>query len=271
MGNVGFSCFGASFFSRPLCIEKRSIRVGMEPYTEDKSRIVLSFCNSNGGHYFAHWLRNKLMLELNYFSSRSVYLDNVETRGFGNGQARHHLGTKASREGAEIVGQREGLPVVGPDRRIKSKITGGTHQAIHAGMVPIGAMFKDPEGTPELEQTWLKSWLQAVNEAKVIIQIQSGDYWNSGACAKEVGRINEQIGTRPDLWLFAMRIDGEMVKPPDLASANRGGYKYRAISMQADQNKSMIRPHKRNFEQGNPELSSSDLQRLVTQLKKIGC
>ena len=50
-----------------------------EPYTEDKSRIVLSFANANGGHYFVHWLRRELMKELNYFSSKSIYLDNVET------------------------------------------------------------------------------------------------------------------------------------------------------------------------------------------------
>jgi hypothetical protein len=50
------------------------------PYTSKETRIILSFANAGGGDLFAHWLRDKLMKSLYYFSENAVFLDNIASR-----------------------------------------------------------------------------------------------------------------------------------------------------------------------------------------------
>jgi hypothetical protein len=46
---------------------------GAQPYTNDTTRIVLSFANSGGGDLFAHWLRDRLLKFLNYYSDNEGF------------------------------------------------------------------------------------------------------------------------------------------------------------------------------------------------------
>src|SRR5688572_3272357 len=182
------------------------------PYTSDVSRIVLSFNNANGGHVFVHWLRNELMRELDYFSSRSVYLDNVETRNFGNSQAtvRHlGLGAAGAYGAAAGAGVAANAPIVGPDTRGVKK----------GGHTPIGAMFVDAEGTPQSQQTWFKSWQAALAHAKALIQLQTPEYFESGPCAQEMGRIDEQLQKQGNkLTVIALTLSDKL---PQMASARK--------------------------------------------------
>lgn len=222
-----------------------------KPYTQEKSRIVLSFCNADGGHIFVHWLRRELMKELNYFSSRSIYLDNIETRNFAGGEAVYHNGTigdlktEGSLKWAMEVGRNQGLPVIGPDKR---------PTAIFAGYIPNGAMFLDKEGVDVGKATWLKNWREAVMEAKVIIQIQSRQYFKSEPCAKEIAEISRLVKSRAgNLKLIAITLDGTV---PQVASAN-SGVLCKPLPLAAEYSKSLA---------GTYELSPNDLRALTHEL-----
>lgn len=216
-----------------------------EPYTDGKSRIVLSFCNANGGHIFVHWLRRELMKELNYFSSKSIYLDNIETRNFAGGEAVYHDGTKENLAWAMDEGRKQGIPVIGPDKR---------PTAIFAGYIPNGAMFLDKEGVDVGKATWLKNWREAVMEAKVIIQIQSRQYFKSEPCAKEIAEISRLVKSRAgNLKLIAITLDGTV---PQVASAN-SGVLCKPLPLAAEYSKSLA---------GTYELSPNALRALTHEL-----
>ena len=224
----------------------------MKPYAGDESRIVLSFNNASGGHFFAHYLRNELMKRLEYYSSRSIYLDNVETRGFGavDKTVRHKgLGEKVAFDLAAAAGRAGNAPIVGIDTRGVKK--GGT--------VPIGAMFIDPEGTPQDQQTWFKSWQSALVQAKALIQIQTPEYFQGDPCAAERAKIEAQLSSAGNkLTVIAMTLTDKL---PEVAS----GKKASTIPLQLGP----TIPH--------PQLEDcwiireSDLTRLTEILIELGC
>jgi len=226
-----------------------------EPYTQEKSRIVLSFCNANGGHIFVHWLRRELMKELNYFSSKSIYLDNIETRNFAGGEAIYHDGTigdlktEGSLTWAQDLGRQRGLPVIGPDKR---------PTAIFAGYIPNGAMFIDDKGVDVDRATWFRNWEAAVKEAQVIIQIQSRQYFKSDPCAKEMAKISDLVRAREgNLKLIAITLDGTV---PQVSSGNSGVW-CKPLPLSSNYSKSLA---------GTYELSPNDLRALTHELKNWG-
>lgn len=182
------------------------------PYTSDESRIVISFNNASGGHVFAHWVRNELMLRLKYFSSRSIYLDNVETRGFGavDKTVRHlGLGADGAFAGAAAAGREANAPIVGIDTRGVGK--GGT--------TPIGAMFMDKAGTPQDQQTWFKSWQSALVQSKALLQIQTPEYFQGDPCAQERARIDQQLAkSNNGLTVVAITLSDKL---PQMASGQK--------------------------------------------------
>ena len=66
------------------------------PYTGKESRIILSFANRGGGDLFAHWLRDRLMKDLDYYSDNAVFLDNVASRNAEGGTVEAHNMTGAT-------------------------------------------------------------------------------------------------------------------------------------------------------------------------------
>jgi hypothetical protein len=66
------------------------------PYTGKQSRIILSFVNSDGGDLFAHWLRDRLMKDLDYYSENAVFLDNVASRNDPGGKVEAYSATGAT-------------------------------------------------------------------------------------------------------------------------------------------------------------------------------
>jgi hypothetical protein len=56
------------------------------PYTGEESRIILSFASAGGGDLFAHWLRDRLMKDLDYYSENAVFLDNIASRNAPGGE-----------------------------------------------------------------------------------------------------------------------------------------------------------------------------------------
>lgn len=215
------------------------------PYIDEKSRIVLSFCNADGGHIFVHWLRNELMKELNYFSSKSIYLDNVETRNFSRGEAEYHNGSNASLNAAIEKGQNRRVPVIGPDLRKDAKFV---------GYIPNGAMFIDQNGTNKDQALWLKNWETAINEANVVIQIQTNGYFASAPCALEICRINNLLkDNSKHVKLIAITLDGTT---PKIFSANLGS-KCKILPLSEHPNNSLP---------GTYNLSANDFARLKNEL-----
>lgn len=134
-----------------------------EPYTGDETRIILSFAMKNGGHLFSQWLRNKLMLSLNYFSTNSIYLDTVALREH---ETEHNLIQVDSAD------QQPGKTYVAPDRRFEKQ----------ESYTIIGAMNKG----------WNESFLKAVSETLVMIFLLTRDYTNSQWCMQELNQFHEE-------------------------------------------------------------------------------
>ncbi|WP_458096858.1 hypothetical protein [Roseomonas sp. WA12] len=150
----------------------------------DTSRIVISFNNANGGHLFAHWIRNELMKGLNYFAQNSVYLDNVAARNnFSSGGAMHHNGLGGPGQGywedpRFKQAMDSGVPLIGPNR------AGGPNYATIGGM----------------HTRWEEMWTGALRTSKVLIQLQTQDYLDASKkevspCARELGRINAALAS----------------------------------------------------------------------------
>jgi hypothetical protein len=131
----------------------------MMPYTGKESRIILSFANAGGGDLFAHWLRDRLMKALDYYSDNAVYLDNIASRNARGGK-------------------------VQPDLRDPAKgfdpTTGTTSDGSY---VSIGAQNKN----------WFKLWQKALSQAKVLIQVQTKEYFESAACEQEMAKIHDEL------------------------------------------------------------------------------
>lgn len=134
-----------------------------EPYTGKETRILLSFAMKNGGHLFSQWLRNQLMLSLNYFSTNSIYLDTAALREH---DTEHNLVQVAP------AVQQPGKTYVAPDRRFEK----------HEGFTTIGAMNKG----------WNNSFLKAISETRVMIILLTPDYTNSQWCMQEWSQFQEE-------------------------------------------------------------------------------
>lgn len=151
--------------------------MGTQAYTSDKTRILLSFANNGGGDVFVDWLRRKLMDALLYYSPNAVYLDNVASR---------------NAPGATVQ----------PDLRDPTKgfnpTTGTTSDGSY---VRIGAM----------NDQWLEMWLKALSEAKVLIQVQTKEYSESNACAKEMAKIGAELDKAGNtLEVLALSFDNDL-------------------------------------------------------------
>lgn len=148
------------------------------PYTGDKSRIILSFANGSGGDLFAHWLRDRLMKGLDFYSENAVYLDNVASRNARGGKVQ-----------ADLRGK--------PDDYF-NQTTGKTADGAY---VSIGAQNKN----------WFKMWKTALSQAKVLIQVQTKEYFDSKACAQEMGVILKELDeTGNNLEVLAFTVDGTL-------------------------------------------------------------
>lgn len=134
-----------------------------EPYTGDETRIILSFAMKNGGHLFSKWLRDQLMLSLNYFSPNSIYVDTVALREY---ETEHNLIQVNPGD------QQPGMTYVAPDRRFEKQ----------EGYTIIGAMNKG----------WNESFLKAISEALVMIFLLTRDYTSSQWCMQELNQFHEE-------------------------------------------------------------------------------
>ena len=145
-----------------------------QPYTDDKTRIILSFANNGAGDLFAHWLRDRLMKTLSYYSDNAVYLDNVASRNAPGGEVK-------------------------PDLRGKDfdPTTGTTSDGSY---VTIGAMHPD----------WFKMWSKALSQAKVVIQIQTKEYSKSTSCEREMAEISNALKSRNILAVLAIAFDDDV-------------------------------------------------------------
>jgi hypothetical protein len=138
-----------------------------EPYIGEETRILLSFAMKDGGHLFSQWLRNKLMLSLNYFSTNSIYLDTIALREHETEHNLVQVNTSA---------QQPAKTYVAPDRRFEKQ----------EGFITIGAMNKD----------WNKSFLKAISETRVMIIVLTPDYTDSQWCIQEWKQFQEENKNR---------------------------------------------------------------------------
>jgi hypothetical protein len=65
------------------------------------------------------------------------------------------------------------------------------------GNVSIGAVNKN----------WFKMWQTALSQAKVLIQIQIKEYFDSTACAQEMARIHAELMACSKLEVLAITVD----------------------------------------------------------------
>jgi hypothetical protein len=157
-----------------------------QPYVGDATRVLLSFANAHGGDVFAHWLRTELMKKLHYFSQNSIYLDNVASRNASSGEVIRHTGVKnwnILNAMLAIAGTQD-KAVVGPNITGKTVNRGATGITLDGSYLTIGAMHN----------RWFEMWLKALSEAKVPIQIQTKEYFESKACAEDMSRIGSELG-----------------------------------------------------------------------------
>lgn len=230
----------------------------------DVSRIVISFNNANGGHMFAHWLRNELMKSLGYFAQNSVYLDNVAARYNGTTQDTiHHkgLGGKGvhwTQDPLFAEAMVKGVPLVGPN------MYGGKNYATIGGA----------------HDAWEEWWTEALSTSKVLIQLQTEDYAKASVldgtpCARELAKINRAIGSN-SINVLALRFNdnpkvaiglknGGNVMPMICAKVSYGLGQGGSIVGRGIGNKSGI------AFQDAYKISDSDLKRVVKYCKSKGC
>ena len=147
------------------------------PLTKDVSMAVLSFANTEGGDVFAHWLRNELMKKLEYFHPNNIYLDNVASRS--DGGIRHRGDVNPFQLSAESPGK----SVVGPNTYLRKTAFGptGDFHSLDDRYITIGAVHS----------AWFETWQKALKQAKVLLQVQTPDYWSRAACLKEQEEIKK--------------------------------------------------------------------------------
>jgi RHS repeat-associated protein len=137
------------------------------PYTQDKTKILFSFAMKKGGHPFSQWLRNKLMKDLNYFSTRSVYLDTVASRDHPT----EHFDVMP-----DPKTHKDGITYVAPD----------TRNVASEGFVTIGAMNKG----------WNEAFTKAMSEADTMLFILTPEYKESQWCMLEWKQFQDENAKR---------------------------------------------------------------------------
>jgi hypothetical protein len=188
-------------------------------YVGSKSRIVMSVAMANGGHLFASWLRDKLMKSLNYYSSRAIFLDTVDCREKGTDQGTNptrihdvttpnpHNQTSGNVYVSPDWRYRTGMQITANGGPLPSVLVGddaGTGQFDDVGYVPIGA--SDKAG-------WKSDFEDAVQEARVMLFIETPEFYQSNWCmaewnvqAKEAARRNYTVGNKQKkLFTLALR------------------------------------------------------------------
>ena len=93
---------------------------------------------TGGGDLFAHWLRDRLMKDLDYYSDNAVYLDNVASRNAPGGEVAAYSTT-----GATFDTETDNITT-----------SDGSY-------LSIGAQIEN----------WFEIWKTALSQAKVLIQI----------------------------------------------------------------------------------------------------
>ena len=216
--------------------------MSLMPLTEDVSRAVLSFANTEGGDVFAHWLRNQLMLKLNYFHPNNIYLDNVASRS--DGAIRHMGGV----DPFKLSEKSSGVSVVGPNTHLRSTTFGptGDFHSLDGGYITIGAVHS----------AWFETWQKALKQAKVLLQVQTPDYFTRRACIKEVDEIKKLHQEGSKFHILAL---GVAVEP--IAIIN-------SVTTKIQLRKSgMVSQHLA----GSWKISDSQVLEIVKQMGKLGC
>jgi hypothetical protein len=108
--------------------------------------------------------------DLDYYSDNAVYLDNVASRNGGTIEA-----MKPDTRGKDKTDD--------DDSVIVPYLNATTGKTLDGGYVSIGAINSD----------WFKMWQTALSQAKVLIQIQTPEYFTSDACAREMEKIREKL------------------------------------------------------------------------------
>lgn len=162
------------------------------PYTGDASKAVLSFANTNGGDVFAHWLRGELMKELGYFSPNAIYLDNVASRQ-EPGAIRHSGGVNPFQMSAD----NEGVSIIGPNTFQRDVTLNQIGVANDGRYLTIGAVHS----------AWFEMWKTALNQSKILLQVQTSDYFEREACIKEMQRIEEARNSGAKFHTLALKAD----------------------------------------------------------------
>lgn len=227
-----------------------------KPYTDDATRILLSFANAHGGDVFAHWLRNELMLRLHYFSANAVYLDNVASRNASAGEPIRHTGfhDRNIMNGVVALAGSQDKSVVGPNITGKTVNRGNIGVTGDGSYLTIGAMHN----------RWFEMWSKALQEAKVLIQVQTKEYFESKACAEEMAKIGNKLSeTGNRLEVLALTFGDTVV------SRAVGTVLPRTTALQVRRVNATRGPlaHLK----GAWQIGEADLDRIIKFLKRHGC
>ena len=114
------------------------------------------------------------MKDLDYYSDNAVYLDNVASRNAPGGEV-----AASSTTGATFDTETDNITT-----------SDGSY-------LSIGAQIEN----------WFEIWKTALSQAKVLIQIQTPEYFTSEACAKEMVKIRENLLKGKKLELLAITVD----------------------------------------------------------------
>ena len=167
--------------------------------TSAETRILLSFAMADHGGQFAHWLRNRLMRQFNYYSVNNVYMDCVAVRD---------LPTVHTTERVPDAQQQPGITYVTPDNRPHFQAQ---------GYKPIGAG----------NSNWNGMYLQAMAEAHTMIMVVTPSYLSSQWCTKEWLQFQEERKRRPNgLKGIAIRFTdsiGSAMQEPNGVPLNMAG------------------------------------------------
>lgn len=144
------------------------------PYVQPETRILMSFAMRNDGHLFSQWLRNKLMISLDYFSPMSVYLDTVASRE-----------KKLVFKNKMPWFQWPGVTYVVPNWESEK----------YDGYTTIGA----------LNRSWNKNYRAAMSQASVMIFLLTPDYTKSKWCMLEWEQYQQENARRARKGLPPLR------------------------------------------------------------------
>lgn len=176
---------------------------------QKRTRIIISFAMANHGANFAHWLRNKLMLEYKLAGTTTVYLDSVTCRDAGAEipklyfKRNPNYDKNRDKPDQQFIPNYEGPPKV-PKTVAEAKSMGsptyidkadGQEKVLYTSVMPdmredrqtadggraIGAMLG----------TWNKLFKAAMAEADVMVFCYTEEWRESKNCMKEWGQFQK--------------------------------------------------------------------------------